>query len=77
VRVLVAGGNKLRYPGDLFRYNQSGAYCALELPIDFGIARSVPSRPEVIFDEELDMITCRHCWAVISGGRHETAMSKK
>jgi hypothetical protein len=77
VRALIVGGNKLRYSGDLFRYNQSGAYCALEYPIDFEIARSVPSRPEVKFDEELDMITCRHCWTVISGGRHETVMSKK
>lgn len=76
VQALISGGNRLREPGNLFRYNQSGAYCVLEFPIDFEIARRVPSRPEIKLDDQLDMITCRHCWAIISGGRHTTAMSK-
>ena len=73
---LIAAGNKLRDEGELFRVSQSGPYCALERPISFETARSVPSRGEVEFDEALDMISCRHCWAIIYGGRHMTAMSR-
>lgn len=76
VKALIAAGNDLVYEGGLFQLSQGGPYCALARPINFEIARAVPSRTDVEFYEALDMITCRHCWAVIYGGRHMTAQNQ-
>lgn len=61
--------NDLRRNDDTDPPNQGGPYCRLERPINFEIARKYADKPEIIFNEELDHIACKHCWTTIYGGR--------
>jgi hypothetical protein len=76
VQALVDAGNEI-LPGRhaaAFQYDQGGAYCAMSGPLRFDAVRDLPRRPEVHFDEARDFITCRHCWAIIYGGRYNAAI---
>ena len=76
VQALVDAGNEIipdRHTKAAFRYNQGGAYCPMSGPLRFDAVRDLPRRPEVHFDEARDFITCRHCWAIIYGGRYKAA----
>jgi hypothetical protein len=76
VRALVDAGNEIipdRHTTAAFRYNQGGANCAMSGPLRFDAVRGLPVRPEVYFDEARDFISCRHCWAIIYGGRYNAA----
>jgi hypothetical protein len=80
IQALVAAGNQVAWQGEdagPFRMNPSGPYCQLSDPIDFAVARAASDNPEVVFFEELDFISCGHCWTTIYGGNHKALRQQR
>ena len=61
--------------GDGFTPTQGGYSCSMSRDLDFDLLRPLVAEQDfpVEMVEADDLVWCRHCWASISGARHDAA----